>query len=181
MLLKKDNSCLLLIDAQEKLIHHINQSEAVIARCEWLMQLATQLDVPQIISEQYPQGLGHTIAPLTAVIPTHAPIDKVHFSCWREPRFKTQLEAINRKQLVLIGIEAHVCVLQSAMDLLAAGFEVFVVVDAVGSRHELDYKYGLKRMKQAGIQLVTAEMVFFEWLEHSKIPGFKELSKQFLQ
>lgn len=181
MLLKKDNSCLLLIDAQEKLIHHINQSEAVIARCQWLIQLATKLDVPQIISEQYPQGLGNTTASLAALIPNHTAIDKVHFSCWREPRFKKQLQDMNRKQLVLIGIEAHVCVLQTAMDLNDAGFEVFVVVDAVGSRHEIDYKYGLKRMKQAGIQLVTAEMVFFEWLEHSKISGFKELSKQFLQ
>lgn len=181
MLLKKDSSCLLLIDAQEKLVPHIHQSEAVIARCQWLMQLALQLSVPQIITEQYPHGLGGTVESLAAVNPNQNIIEKVHFSCWREPGFREQMETVNRTQLIVIGIETHVCVLQSAMDLLAAGFEVFVVVDAVGSRHEVDHKYGLKRMKQAGIELITAEMVFFEWIEHSKIPGFKELSKQFLQ
>lgn len=181
MLLKKENSCLLLVDVQKKLIPYINQSEMVLARCQWLLQLATRLDVPQLVSEQYPQGLGTTDDSLIALASNHKIIDKVHFSCWREPRFKEHLLEMNRQQLVLIGIEAHVCVLQTAIDLNAAGFQVFVVVDAVGSRHEIDYKYGLKRMKQAGIELVTAEMVFFEWVEHSKIPDFKELSKQFLQ
>ena len=91
------------------------------------------------------------------------------------------LHEYNKNQLIVIGIEAHVCVLQTAMDMKASGFEVYVVVDAVSSRGEQDLKYALKRMKQEGIHLVTAEMVFFEWLRQAGTPEFKSLSKEFLQ
>jgi nicotinamidase-related amidase len=180
MLLKKDNSCLLLIDVQEKLTPLVQKSEALIERCQWLMRLATELQVPQIVSEQYPKGLGITVAPLHELSQKDSAIEKVHFSCWQEPRFKERLQPLNKKQLVLIGIETHVCVLQTAMDLIKAEYEVFVVVDAVSSRHELDYKYALKRMKQAGIQLITSEMVFFEWIGQAGTPEFKMLSKRYL-
>ncbi|MDP1603895.1 MAG: hydrolase [Legionella sp.] len=180
MLLKKDNSCLLLIDVQEKLTPLVQKPEALIERCQWLMRLATDLHVPLIVSEQYPRGLGITVAPLLEVSEKDTSIEKVHFSCWREPRFKKRLQSLNKMQLVLIGIETHVCVLQTAMDLISADYEVFVVVDAVSSRDELDYKYALKRMKQAGIQLVTSEMVFFEWVGQAGTPEFKTLSKSYL-
>ena len=180
MLLKKENSCLLLIDVQEKLAPHVADFEALIERCQWVIRLAAKLGVPQLISEQYPSGLGVTLEPLHALMPDNQAIEKVHFSCLREPAFKERLQQLNRKQMVLIGIETHVCVLQTAMDLIEADYEVFVVVDAVSSRHEIDYKYGLKRMKQAGAVLLTAEMVFFEWVEHAGTPEFKALSKLFL-
>jgi len=181
MLLKQDQSCLLLIDVQEKLAHHVLKANELLARCQWLLGLAKELEVPILISEQYPKGLGPTVAPLQELLPDTSPIEKVYFSCWRDAGFKQALQTMNKKQLVLIGIEAHVCVLQTALDLLQAGYEVFVVIDAVSSRHEHDYRYGLKRMKQEGVQLVTSEMVFFEWVEKAGTERFKALSKCWLQ
>lgn len=180
MLLKKQDSLLILIDIQEKLVPHLLNREPFIARCEWLLKLANRIDIPVLASEQYPQGLGSTIESLTPYLPKEK-ITKVHFSCMHEPRFAQALQAQSKKQLVLFGIEAHVCVLQTALEMITAGFEVFVVVDAVTSRHEIDLKYGLKRMKQEGVQLVTAEMVFFEWIRQAGSSEFKALSKEFMQ
>ena len=181
MLLKREESCLLLIDVQERLAPLVRNSESLIARCQWLVRLAQELDVPQLVSEQYPGGLGATVGPLLDLVSQNEVIDKVHFSCLGAQAFKQRLTKLNKKQLVLIGIETHVCVLQTALDLLEAGYEVFVVVDAVSSRAELDYKYGLKRMKQDGVHLVTSEMVFFEWVKQAGTAQFKALSKAYLQ
>lgn len=181
MLLKRDSSCLLLIDVQEKLAPYVMKADDLLKRCQWLVNLANELDVPALVSEQYPQGLGKTLSPLQELLSSHKAIEKVCFSCWREPTFKQALHALDKTQVVLIGIETHVCVLQTALDLLEAGYEVFVVVDAVSSRHEQDYRYGLKRMKQDGVHLVTSEMVFFEWVEKAGTPEFKALSKAYLQ
>lgn len=178
MLLRKEDSCLLLVDVQEKLSPYVLESEAMIERCQWLMRLAQELDIPIITSEQYPSGLGQTVSVLRQAA---SAIDKVHFSCWREPRFNQHLRSLNKNQIVLIGIETHVCVLQTAFDLIDKGYEVFVVVDAVSSRHELDMSYGLKRMKQAGVQLITSEMAFFEWVEQAGTSQFKILSNAYLK
>ena len=178
MLLKKENSCLVLVDVQEKLTPYVLGSEKLVARCEWLLRLAVELDVPPVISEQYPSGLGVTVEPLRHF---GKALDKVHFSCWGNGAFVKQLQQLKKKQIVLIGIETHVCVLQTALQLLEAGYQVFVVVDAVASRHELDHHYGLKRIKQSGGFLVTSEMVFFEWVEKAGTPEFKALSKAYLQ
>ncbi|KTD19322.1 YcaC like amidohydrolase [Legionella lansingensis] len=180
MLLEKDKSCLLLVDVQEKLAPLVKDAENMLSRCQWMIRLAAELQVPLLVSEQYPKGLGPTIEPLKSLVINQKRIAKVHFSCFRELTFKHQLEALERQQLVLIGIETHVCVLQSAIDLKDAGYDVFVVVDAVSSRFELDHKYGLKRMKQRGVQLVTSEMVFFEWVEQAGTAEFKALSKAYL-
>ncbi|WP_045105829.1 hydrolase [Legionella hackeliae] len=180
MLLKREQSCLLLIDVQEKLTPHVKEPARLLDRCAWLIRLATELKVPLLVSEQYPKGLGGTIEPLKSLVSHCQCSEKVHFSCFREPSFKKNLESVEKKQMVLIGIETHVCVLQTAIDLQEAGYSVFVVVDAVSSRSEIDYKYGLKRMKQAGIQLITAEMVFFEWVGQAGTAEFKALSKAYL-
>ncbi|PJD90641.1 MAG: hydrolase [Legionella sp.] len=180
MLLQKEKSCLLIIDVQEKLAPHIQQVESVVAHCQWLMRLASELDIPALVTEQYRQGLGQTVEPLQKLMLGTTDIDKLHFSCYRDHAFQKHWQTLNKRQAVLAGIETHVCVLQTALDLLAAGIEVFVVVDAVNSRYELDHHYGLKRMKQAGVQLVTREMVFFEWMEKAGKPAFKALSKAFI-
>ncbi|MGQ3892311.1 hydrolase [Legionella sp. CNM-4043-24] len=181
MLLKHDQSCLLLIDVQEKLAPHVLKEKELLARCEWLMSLANEMKVPMLVSEQYPKGLGVTVSPLRELAGQSETIEKVYFSCWRDAGFKAALQAVHRKQLILIGMETHVCVLQTALDLVEAGYDVFVVVDAVSSRHEPDYRYGLKRMKQHGVNLITSEMVLFEWVEKAGTPEFKALSKGWLQ
>lgn len=178
MLLSKDDSCLVLIDVQEKLTPHVQNFTPLIERCDWLLKLARELQVATVITEQYPSGLGSTVAPLNQF---GDGLPKIHFSCWRDDHIRQQLQQLNKKQLVLCGIETHVCVLQTALDLCEANYEVFVVVDAVSSRKELDYRYGLKRIKQAGGILVTSEMVFFEWVGQAGTPQFKALSRTFLQ
>ncbi len=179
MLLNKDTSGFLLVDVQEKLTPYVMQADQLVTQCAWLMRLAEELHVPIVISEQYPKGLGQTVLPLRTS-KAHT-IDKVHFSCQRDQPFAAHWHSLERPQVVIAGIETHVCVLQTALDMKDAGLEVFVVVNAVSSRHEGDHRYGLKRMKQAGVQLVTAEMVFFEWVEQAGTPAFKALSQTYLK
>ena len=180
MLLNREESCLLLVDVQEKLAPHVINPDALTSRCEWLMHLAKELNVPILVSEQYPSGLGPTIKPLRDLAHQTC-ISKVHFSGYSEPSFLDSWQEINKKQVVIAGIETHVCVLQTAFEMYEAGFQVFVVVDAVSSRHEVDHKYGLKRMKHYGIDLVSAEMVFFEWIRKAGTPDFKSLSQRYLR
>lgn len=180
MLLNKEDSLLVLVDVQEKLTPAVLDSHSLIARCEWLLKLATRMSVPVLVSEQYPKGLGHTVTPLNSYGGKHR-IEKVSFSCMQAADFIEKLRAFKKNQFLVIGIEAHVCVLQTAMDMKSAGYDVYVVVDAVSSRHPTDLKYALKRMKKEGIHLVTAEMVFFEWLRQAGTPEFKALSQEFLQ
>ncbi|HHT9951258.1 TPA: isochorismatase family protein [Legionella pneumophila] len=181
MLLNRADSLLVLIDVQEKLTPAILNLDLFLARCEWLLKLARKLDVPVLASEQYPKGLGRTVSPLSSYINQEECIEKIHFSCMQEPQYINLLKGYNKSQLILIGIEAHVCVLQTAIEMKGYGFDVFVVVDGVSSRSEFDLKYGLKRMKQNGIHLITAEMVLFEWLKQAGTPEFKAISKEFLQ
>ncbi len=181
MLLNKNDSLLILVDVQEKLAPFVTDSAALIARCEWLMRFALKMQVPLIVSEQYPKGLGKTIQPLDTFSTLENHIEKVHFSCMQSKNLIEKLKQHHKKQYVLIGIETHVCVLQTAVEMKSAGHEVYVVVDAVSSRNPMDKKYALKRMEQLGIHLVTSEMVFFEWLRQAGTPEFKALSKEFLQ
>ncbi|MDP3560835.1 MAG: hydrolase [Legionellaceae bacterium] len=181
MLLQKDKSCLLLIDVQEKLTPFVMNTDNLIANCRWLMRLASELDVPLLVSEQYRRGLGQTVEPLRELMPGKTDIDKVHFSCFRDQSFTKHWQLINKKQAVIAGIETHVCVLQTALDLKAAGTDVYVVVDAVSSRHTMDHQFALERMRQEGVQLVTREMVFFEWIEQAGTSAFKALSQAFLK
>jgi nicotinamidase-related amidase len=181
MLLKRSDSILVLIDIQEKLVPAILNREQMISRCEWLLKLAKEMQVPILASEQYSKGLGTTVLPLNTYIDRSKCIEKVHFSCMQEPKYCNELKSHNKKQLILIGIEAHVCVMQTALEMKDSGYDVYVVVDAVSSRSELDLKYGLKRMKQDGIHLVTSEMVLFEWLRQAGTEEFKRVSKEFLQ
>ena len=181
MLLNKSDSILLLVDVQEKLTPHVLDQEEIVARCEWLLKLANRMGVPVLVSEQYPSGLGSTLPNFAPYYDRAKVIEKIHFSCAQEPNYLQALKQYSKNQVVIVGIETHVCVLQTAMELKSSGKEVFVVVDAVSSRKGLDRKYALKRMKQAGIHLVTSEMVFFEWVRKAGSPEFKALSKEFLQ
>lgn len=181
MLLNKEKSGLVLVDVQTKLTPLVLNSQSLIGRCQWLIRLAQELGVNVVVSEHYSRGLGNTEASLKELAANEKCIDKVHFSCYREPSFQEYWKTLHKQQVILAGIETHVCVLQTAIDMQTAGFDVFVVVDAVSSRHEMDHKYGLKRMKQAGVQLVTTEMVFFEWVVKAGTPEFKALSLSYLR
>ncbi len=182
MLMHRDLSGLLLVDVQEKLAPHVLHSEKMISRCNWLVRLSQALSVPTLVCEQYPSGLGQTIKSLQELADPYDPIEKIDFSCYRSKDFVKRWETLGKTQIIIAGIETHVCVLQTAIDIKqSTNHDVFVVVDAVSSRTDLDHKYGLKRMKQAGVELVTSEMVFFEWVERAGTAEFKMLSQSFMR
>jgi isochorismate hydrolase len=179
MLLARDKSQLLIVDVQEKLLQAISGKDRVVDRCIRLVRAARTLDVPITVSEQYPQGLGPTADSIRDALANAALVaDKVEFSCLRNEFLRERLHELRRQgrpQVVIAGIEAHVCVLQTAVDLEAQGFEAFVVADATGSRSKDSHKLALARLNKAGADVVDSEMVLFEWLERADTSAFKEL------
>jgi nicotinamidase-related amidase len=181
-LMQAANSMLLVVDIQEKLLPTIHNHTELIAHCAWLMRLANALQVPLFISEQYPQGLGRTAASLLNQAPTATCLDKVEFSCAANLPMLTAIEAYQRQQIIICGIETHVCVLQTALDFANRGKHVYVVADATSTRTVADKFWALERLQRhTNIQIVTHEMVLFEWLGQSGTTLFKEVSKTFLK
>ena len=176
MLMKSDRSSLLVVDVQSRLTPAMNAPEGVVANIAVLLKAAERLGVPALVSEQYPKGLGHTVAELAALAPQGSVLEKVHFSCMGDAGLAGRLRHIGRPQVVVAGIEAHVCVLQTALDLLDDGRQVFVVADATSSRTSGNHDAALRRMDAAGVGVVTTEMVVFEWLGRAGTTEFKELS-----
>jgi len=177
MILSTATAQLLVIDVQEKLAPAMSDAAPVIANSARLITAARHFAVPVTISEQYPKGIGPTVARLREAAGEEAHVfEKLAFSCAREEAIAGRLEqSPERHQIVMTGIEAHVCVLQSALDLRQAGHEVFVVVDAIASREAACVDTALRRMEQAGVHPVTTEMVIFEWLGRAGTGDFKAL------
>lgn len=181
MLMDVSRSLFLLIDAQEKLIPHVCNDKMLVENCRWLLQVAEKMDVPILASEQYPQGLGATVPELKSLLSPQVVSEKLHFSCVEDSNCLHQLMSTAREQIIIAGIEAHVCVLQTAMGLLHLDKQVFVVADAISSRDANDYEMAIARMRAAGVQIVTKEMVLFEWLHQAGTDKFRQMSKAFLQ
>ncbi|MCK5296389.1 MAG: hydrolase [Alphaproteobacteria bacterium] len=176
MLIEAGKSCLVIIDVQERLAPVMHSPRDVLDGCSKLIRAASRLSVPVVITEQYPKGLGQTMFDVRDVAPQDCYIEKDTFSCSKNPQFMQKLQTLKSKQIILAGIEAHICVLQTALGLKEIGFDVFVVADASSSRTEECKKAALHRMRTSGIECVTTEMVLFEWLERSGTPEFKEIS-----
>lgn len=181
MLINFNHSCLLLVDIQEKLISGIYQSEKLVDNCRWLIKTAQLFNIPVMASEQYPRGVGPTVDTLRKLISKGSIQDKLIFSCADSPECLVMIEQQQRNQIVIVGMESHVCVLQTALRLNELGKDVFVVADAISSRDPLDTELAIARMSKAGIHIVSREMVGFEWLRGSGAPQFKTFSKEFLQ
>ena len=181
MLIERENSCILLIDVQEKLTPLVLNKECLVKNCHWLLSLANDLQVDIVVTEQYPKGLGHTVELLNPLIDNAIIKEKLSFSIMADIECEKMLSALNKKQVIVMGMETSLCVLQSVMDLLQKKYQVFVVVEAVSGRHELDGQLALERMKTAGAVLVSKKMVFFEWLRTAKADNFKQLSQTYLQ
>jgi len=180
MLISRAHSALLIVDIQERLLPAIDGGAAVLENAIWLTRVAQRLGVPVAASEQYPQGLGATAAVLRQLLPAEAIGSKLHFSCTAAGCL-AELPGADRRQKVLVGMETHVCVLQTALGLLREGSEVYLVEDAVGSRRASDRAAALARMRQEGVRIVTREMAAFEWLEAAGSDEFREISKAFLK
>lgn len=164
-------SALVVIDMQERLAAVMPARESVVRAAGILLEAAARLDIPVLVSEQYPKGLGATVPEVALKLPQGSTrIEKTSFSaCAALP--------LTRPQVVLAGMEAHVCVLQTALELAAAGREVFVVADAVCSRTEANYSNALARLQSAGIVVTNTESVIFEWLRDAAHEHFRAVSK----
>jgi nicotinamidase-related amidase len=175
-LLKASDSALLIVDIQEKFRPAIPDMEELIAGAEILVRAAVRLGIPVFATEQYPKALGETVPELKEWLPDNQEYSpKLSFSSLGCEAFAKNLAASKRRQVVMVGIEAHVCVMQTGLELLAAGHSVYVAIDAVSSRDGADREAGLKRLEKHGAELVTTEMVIFEWLRAAGTPEFKEL------
>lgn len=173
------NDCrLLLIDMQEKVLAAIPVREQLVKNCCQLLEAAKLFAVPVAVTEQYPKGLGQTVSELRELLPDGAIPDKLRFSAAEVLNWGTAAEQPDaRFKVIVIGIEAHVCVQQTVLDLLAAGFQVIVVADAVGSRTKPDWRFALQRMASCGATVTTTECVLFEWCEVAGSPEFKHISR----
>lgn len=175
LLMSRTNTALLVIDVQEKLVPAIENHERVVWNIRRLLDAAKLLNVPFYATEQYPRGLGHTVDTLKerlASIP-----EKSMFSCRECRELFDELRGRGVSNLLLVGIESHVCVQQTALDSVSAGFNVFIAADAVGSRHDMDHDIALCRMEASGCFVTTTESAMFEWCETSQAEEFKAVSK----
>ena len=183
MKLNTDNCCLLIIDLQEKLLPHIFNKEKIKYHSNRLVELFSELNIPIIYSEQYPNGLGSTINSLKKKLIDNnsKKIEKTTFSVFENDDFRKFLTKINKRQVIILGIESHICVLQTTIDLLENNIKVYIVDECVGSRKLGDSNMGINRMLNNGASLINLEMIFFELIRDSKNQFFKKLSKKFIK
>lgn len=173
-LLSVPQSQLVVIDVQERLLPVIRDHLSVAASIRFLLDVAAILQVSAVVTEQYPKGLGPTVALLRNHPSTVATLEKLKFSAAATLQEHPRLGA---QQIVLAGIETHICVQQTALELCDKGFQVFVAADGVGSRHAIDHQWALHRMADAGVIITTAEAIAFEWCERAGTDSFKALSR----
>jgi nicotinamidase-related amidase len=166
---------LLVIDVQEKLLPLIADTPTLVTNIAFLIDAARLLNMPVQATEQYPRGLGSTVRDLAERLPERP--DKVAFSCCAIPAVTETFHREARPKVVLAGIETHVCVLQTALDLLARDFRVYLPIDAVAARYRVDHDIALHRLEQAGAILTTSEGCVFEWIGSSSHPRFKDISR----
>ncbi|ESQ11915.1 MAG TPA: isochorismatase [Chromatiaceae bacterium] len=176
-------SQLLIVDVQERLAAVMPTEElaTTLTNINRLTQVARELDIPTIFTEQYPQGLGPTVDSVREHLPQSASAtEKTSFSCCTAAGFeRTLTNQSKRKQVILVGMEAHICILQSASGLLRWGYQVFVAADAVCSRYPASHQNALERMRQCGIQVADTESIVFEWVGDSSHEKFRDISRLF--
>ena len=180
MIIDAPRSLVLVIDMQEKVLPSISDHEVLIANVAWLVRAAQRIGVPVAATEHYPKSLGHIVSPIRSLLPAEAIGGKTHFSAVAA-KCLPALPGADRPQVVLAGIEAHAGLLQTALELMEEGKEVYVVADCVGSRRDADRDLALARVRQEGVRIVSREMVVYEWLGEAGTPLFKEVSREFLR
>lgn len=180
MLIGANRSTLLVVDVQGKLVPTISGWQGLLDQVIWLIRVARRLDIPVLACEQYPKGLGPTHPAVAGELPAGCIAGKRHFSAVAGACHGLDQPA-EVAQYVICGMETHVCVLQTVMELLASGRQAFVVAEAVGSRRDVDKALALARMREAGASIVSREMVAFEWLRRADTDAFRDISKRFLR
>ena len=177
--LEPEHCALLVIDVQEKLLPPIFQKEQLVRNSQLLIRLAGILDMPTVVTAQYPKGLGNTVPEVASLLPDTKAIEKLVFSCFGSDVFCSTLKRMpgNRNTVILCGMESHICVAQTALAALREGYLVHVASDAVSSRTEWNWKIGLDRMRAAGAVISSTEMVIYEALRSSGTSAFKDMLK----
>jgi nicotinamidase-related amidase len=177
--LTRESTLLLVVDVQERLFAAMDPEhrEGMVKNIKILAASAQQLGLPLLVSEQYPKGLGRTLPEIVGALGPVEPVEKIAFSCCGAEGFWERLRATGRRQVVLTGIEAHVCVLLTALDLLGAGYGVHVVADAVCSRTRENWQIGLDQLRQAGAVVTSTETVLFQLLRAANSEEFRTLQK----
>jgi isochorismate hydrolase len=176
--LNKDEVVLVIVDIQEKLAAVMENRQQVTGNCLHLIELAKPLHIPIILSEQYPKGLGPTVSEIKDALPKYDPLEKLTFSCGGSPVFFERLFATGRRKVILCGMETHICVLQSCMDLLKRDFSVHVVSDAQCSRASENHRTGIEFMRDAGGVITCTETVLFQLLEKAGTEEFRAISRR---
>lgn len=171
------NSVLILVDIQGKLAQLMHEKASLFSNIEILVKSAKALDLPVIWVEQIPEKMGPTIEQISTHLSDMTPVSKTSFSCYGDTVFKSRLAALERKQLIVVGIEAHVCVFQTVADMVEAGYDVQVVADAISSRTDANKQIAINRMRSLGAEITSTEMLLFELLENSDHPHFREISR----
>ena len=171
-----ENSALVVVDIQDKLLARMPRASELVRNAGFLIDAAVLLDVPVRATEQYPKGIGPTTAEIARRLPTPA-ASKTAFSCCGAGTFLEELEMLQRPNVVLVGMETHVCVLQTALDLIDAGLHVVLPADALTAWGETDHAIALRRLEQAGAVVTTSEAVAYEWLRDSTHPKFKQVTQ----
>lgn len=176
MLMNKKDSLLLIIDVQEHLAPAQESPREVINGCAALLDIAKKLKIPYIVAEQNHKSFGPTMIDLRIVLGENTKYyEKDTFSCFKNETIRNVIKASSKKQIIIAGLETHLCILQTALDLRQAGYEVFVAADACSSRNGMQSALGIQRLIQNNVDVVTVEMTIFEWLEKSGTPEFREV------
>lgn len=177
MRIEKDQSILVVVDVQERLFPHIHENQKLEQKIITLIEGCKLLQVPLLVTEQYVKGLGDSIPSVKSSTTGIDRVEKMAFSCCGEANFVMKVEEHYKENILLCGIESHVCVLQTALDLLKAGHQPVVVADAVSSRNPYDKEIALRRMEQEGVRITTVESILFELCKVSGTDVFKSISK----
>lgn len=174
-MVRAGDAVLVLVDMQCALADAMERRDAVVETAALLARAAGLLGIPVLVTRQYPRGLGNTVPELVEALGDHSPVDKLTFSCLAEPAFRDRIEALGRRQVVLAGMETHICVTQTALALLDEGYAVSIAADATCSRRRSDHDVALARLRAAGVAVTIAESVIYEALERAGTPEFKAI------
>lgn len=174
----KEDTVLLIVDIQDKLAVVMKEREKVVRNNLHLVELAKMIRLPVMVTEQYPKGLGATVPEIREALPSYRPVEKMTFDCCGQPAFLEELKGHQKKNVVLTGMETHICVLQTCIGLLKGGINVHVVQDAICSRTKENWKTGMEFMRDAGAVVTCTETVLFQLLKVAGTEEFKAISKR---
>jgi len=175
-LLTRDNTAFVVIDFQERLMPAMSGKELLEEVTVKLVKGMKVLDIPTVVTQQYTKGIGTTIPSIAEALGEFEHVEKTTFSCMANDEFKSRIEALGKKNIVVCGIEAHICVQQTVLELMEAGYNVYLAADCISSRNEMDMMWSITRMGEAGAVITTYEAILYELLRDSKADGFKAIS-----